>query len=71
MRISRKGKLLLNFGKTEPFPRAVNDPFECFGQRFAEDQPTGFADGRQAHLSPFLRTVVPHLPHESGVRQDD
>src|SRR5215212_5204582 len=56
---------------TEAFTCAINHPFERLGQRFAEDQPTGFADGRQAHVRPVLRTVVSHLPHEGGIRQDD
>jgi len=53
--------------QTHPFTGPVDHPFE----RFPEDLPTGFADGHQARLSPFLRTVVPQLTHQSGVRRDD
>jgi hypothetical protein len=62
---------MLNFGHTEAFARAVHNPFEGLGQGFAQQQPTGFADGRQAYVSPLLRTVVPQLSHKGAVRQDD
>lgn len=48
---------MLNFGHTETFVRTLNHPFEGLCQSLTEDQPTGFADGRQAHVSPVLRTV--------------
>src|SRR5262249_30404044 len=62
---------MLNLGHTEAFVGAVYNPFEGLGQRLAQQQPTGLADGRQAYMSPLLRTVVLHLAHQSGVRQDD
>ena len=61
---------MLDFGHTEPFTRALHDPFERLGQCFTQQQPTGFADGRQAHVSPVLRTVVPQLTHQSTVCQE-
>ena len=62
---------MLNFGHTEPFTRAFDGPFQRFGQSLTQDQPAGLADGRQAHVSPVLRTVVLQLTHQSGVRQND
>ncbi len=61
----------LDFGQTLALLDLLDDPSYRFAQGLAEHGATGLADGRQAHLSPFLRTVVPHLPHEGGVRQDD
>src|SRR6185436_15664221 len=55
----------------ESFLGTLHDPFERFAQGFTQDLPTGLADGRQAHLSPLLRTVVSQLAHQSRVRQDD
>jgi hypothetical protein len=52
---------MLNFGHTQAFAGALDNPFEGLGQGFTEDQPTGFADGRQAYVSPVLRTVVLQL----------
>src|SRR5262245_48643732 len=69
--MSGKRKLMLNFTHTEPIACAFDHPFECLGQRFAQHQPTVLANGRQAHLSPVLRTVVLQLTHQSGVRQND
>jgi hypothetical protein len=62
---------MLDFGHTEAFVRTLYDPFERLAQGFTEDLPTGLADGHQAYMSPFLRTVVLQLTHQSGVRQDD
>src|SRR6476661_7197332 len=62
---------MLNFTHTEPFTCAFDGPFKRFGQGLAEHQPTGLADGRQAYVSPVLRTVVLQLTHQRGIRQDD
>jgi len=55
---------------TLPLLNLLDDPGDRFAQGLAEDRPTGLADGRQACLSPFLRTVVPQLAHQGAVRQE-
>src|SRR5437763_6201155 len=57
-------------GQTLPLCDLLNHPGDRFAQGLAEHGPTGLADGRQAYMSPFLRTVVPHLGHQSAVRQE-
>src|SRR5262249_43416871 len=62
---------MLDFGHTEAFTGTLHHPFERLAQGFSNHLPTALADGHQAHLSPFLRTVVLHLTHQSAVREDD
>src|SRR5438093_3678088 len=56
---------------TLPLLYLFDDPGDRFAQGLAEHGATGLADGRQACLSPFLRTVVPQLGHQGAVRQED
>src|SRR5215210_3228562 len=60
----------LDFGQTLPLLGLLQDPRDGFAQRLAKHGTTGLADGRQAHVSPFLRTVVPQLAHQGAVRQE-
>src|SRR5437868_14336120 len=60
----------LDSGQTLPLLGLLNHPSDRFAQGFAEHSATGLADGRQAYVSPFLRTVVPQLGHQSAVRQE-
>src|SRR5690349_7326285 len=59
----------LDCGQTLPLLNLLNHPGDRFAQGFAEHGPTGLADGRQARVSPLLRTVVPQLGHQCAVRQ--
>src|ERR671928_1478952 len=63
--------MCFDFGQTLPLLHLLDHPSDRFAQSLAEDRATGLADGRQACLSPFLRTVVPQLAHQSAVRQED
>jgi hypothetical protein len=49
----------LDFGQTLLLLHLFDHPADRFSQGLAKHGPTGLADGRQACLSPFLRTVVP------------
>src|SRR5437879_3964273 len=49
----------------------LDGPAQGCSQGFTQHRATGFADGRQPLESPFLRTVLPQLPHEQAVRQHD
>ena len=61
----------LDFGQTLPLLNLLNYPGDRLAQGFAQHGTTGLADGRQACVSPFLRTVVPQLCHQGTVRQED
>src|SRR6266540_17611 len=61
----------LDFGQTLPLLNLLNHPGDRLAQGFAQHGTTGLADGRQACLSPFLRTVVPQLCHQGAIRQED
>src|SRR5205823_11344173 len=61
----------LDFGQTLPLLGLLNYPGDRFAQCLAKHGTTGLADGRQACVSPFLRTVVPQLGHQGAVRQED
>src|SRR5689334_8212763 len=61
----------LDVGQTLSKLNLLNHPGDRFAQGLAEDRATGLADGRQACLSPFLRTVLLQLTHQSSVRQED
>src|SRR5262245_44432277 len=65
-----QGQMGLDSGQTLPLLNLLDYPGDRFAQGFAEHGPTGLADGRQACLSPFLRTVVPQLGHQGAVRQE-
>src|SRR5262249_32585047 len=65
-----QGQMGLDIGQTLPLLNLLDYPGDRFAQGFAEHGPTGLADGRQACLSPFLRTVVPQLGHQGAVRQE-
>jgi hypothetical protein len=58
----------LDFGQTLPLLNLLHHPGDRFAQGFAEHSATGLADGRQAYVSPFLRTVVPQLADQGAVR---
>src|SRR6266496_4539339 len=60
----------LDFGQTLPLLDLLDHPGDRFTQGLAKHRATGLADGRQACLSPFLRTVVPQLRHQGAVRQE-
>src|SRR5437016_5828394 len=60
----------LNGGQTLPMLRLFNHPCNRLAQGLAEHCATGLADGRQACVSPFLRTVMPQLAHQGAVRQE-
>ncbi len=60
----------LDCGQTLPLLGLLNYPGDRFAQGLAEHGPTGLADGRQAYVSPLLRTVVPQLGHQGAVRQE-
>src|ERR671932_2872215 len=60
----------LDCGQTLPLLDLFDYPGDRFAQGLAEHRATGLADGRQACLSPFLRTVVPQLRHQGAVRQE-
>src|SRR6266508_2196866 len=60
----------LDIGQTLPLLGLLNYPGDRFAQGLAKHGATGLADGRQACLSPFLRTVVPQLGHQGAVRQE-
>ena len=60
----------LDFGQTLALLNLLNHPGDGFPQGLAEHGATGLADGRQACVSPFLRTVVPQLGHQGAVRQE-
>ena len=59
-----------DLGQTLPLCDLLDHPGDRFTQGFAEDRSTGFADGRQARVSPLLRTVVLQMTHQSAVRQE-
>ena len=62
--------MCLDFGQTLPLLDLLHDPRDGFAQGLTEHGPTGFADGRQACVSPFLRTVLPQLAHHpEGTRR--
>src|SRR5438045_3721766 len=46
-----------------PFHGPVDRGAECLGQ----DRPTGFADGRQLAVRPFIRMALPQLAHQEAV----
>jgi hypothetical protein len=50
--------------------RLFNHPCNRLAQGLAEHCATGLADGRQACVSLFLRTVMPQLAHQGAVRQE-
>src|SRR5215212_4161192 len=60
----------LDSGQTLPLLNLLDHPGDRFTQGLAKHRTTGLADGRQAHVSPFLRTVVPQLAHQGAVRQE-
>src|SRR6266498_5138619 len=60
----------LDFGQTLPLLDLLDHPGDRFAQSLAKHRATGLADGRQACVSPFLRTVVPQLGHQGAVRQE-
>src|SRR6266496_5949960 len=60
----------LDLGQTLALCDLLDHPSDRFAQGFAEDCPTGLANGRQACVSPFLRTVVLQVTHQSAVRQE-
>jgi len=60
----------LDIGQTLPLLDLLDYPGDRFAQGLAKHGATGLADGRQACLSPFLRTVVPQLGHQGAVRQE-
>jgi hypothetical protein len=60
----------LDCGQTLPVLDLLNYPGDRFAQRFAEHGTAGLADGRQASMSPLLRTVMLQLTHQSTVRQE-
>ncbi len=61
----------LDFGQTLPLLDLLDHPSDGFAQGLTQHGTTGLADGRQACLSPFLRTVVPQLCHQGAIRQED
>src|SRR6266487_1970117 len=60
----------LDSGQTLPLLNLLDHPGDRFAQGLAKHGATGLADGRQACLSPLLRTVVPQLGHQGAVRQE-
>src|SRR5436189_5276716 len=60
----------LDIGQTLPLLDLLDHPRNRFAQGLTKHGATGLADGRQACLSPFLRTVVPQLGHQGAVRQE-
>ena len=60
----------LDFGQTLALLNLLDHPGDGFAQGLAKHGATGLADGRQACVSPFLRTVVLQLCHQSAVRQE-
>src|SRR6266542_2906724 len=60
----------LDSRQTLPLLGLLNHPGDRFAQGLAEHGATGLADGRQAYVSPLLRTVVPQLGHQGAVRQE-
>src|SRR5262247_3425409 len=46
----------LDGGQTLPLLHLSDDPGNRLAQGFSHHSATGLADGRQAHMSPFLRT---------------
>jgi len=48
-----------------------NGPVYRAAQAFSQHRSTGFADGHQPAMSPFLRTALLELAHEQTVRQHD
>ena len=59
-----------DFGQTLALLNLLDHPSDRFAQGLTQHGTTGLADGRQACLSPFLRTVVPQLGHQGAVRQE-
>src|SRR5947207_5154791 len=62
--------MCFDLGQTLPLLHLFDHPGDRFTQGLAKHCATGLADGRQACLSPFLRTVVLQLRHQSAVRQE-
>src|SRR5215216_835748 len=62
--------MCFDLGQTLPLLYLFDHPSDRFTQALAKHRATGLADGRQACLSPFLRTVVPQLGHQGAVRQE-
>jgi len=62
--------MCLDGGQTLPLLDLLHDPGDRLTERFSQHGATGLADGRQACVSPFLRTVVPQLAHQGAVRQE-
>src|SRR5215212_7260883 len=60
----------LDSGQTLPLLNLLDHPGDRFTQGLAKHRTTGLADGRQAYVSPLLRTVVPQLGHQGAVRQE-
>ena len=54
-----KRKMGFDLGQTLPLCDLLDHPGDRFAQGLAEHGATGLADGRQAYMSPFLRTVMP------------
>ena len=48
----------LDDGQTLPLLHLSDDPGNRLAQGFSHHSATGLADGRQVHMSPFLRTVM-------------
>ena len=51
----------------EPF----HGPVDRRAQGLGQDRPTGFANGRQLPVRPFIRMALPQLTHQEAVRQHD
>jgi len=49
--------------------RPLNRPRERFPQRFTQDCPTGFANGRQRLVSPRTHTALAQLGYQQTVHQ--
>ena len=60
-----------DLGQTLPLLHLFDHPHDRFAQGLTKHRAAGLADGRQASLSPFLRTVLPQLAHQGAVRQED
>src|SRR5262245_35667689 len=62
--------MCFDLGQTLPLLHLFDYPSDRFTQGLAKHGATGLADGRQACVSPFLRTVLPQLRHQGAVRQE-
>ena len=61
---------MLDFGQTHPLLSMLDGPSDRLAQYLTSDAATGLADGRQAYVSPFLRTILPQLRHQGPVRPE-